>query len=223
MNESNFDRQVGLRGNRQWGDEVRSSLQHHSDIRHADTWKVTWLWFLSVTVQFKRGWHWKVTWLWFLSVTVQFKRGWQWGSTWNPPTPTTASLITCSKTRSTPPSLDRKRLQRRGKKKPVNVTFLFCTVCFPLALTQNSEQQRVLPGRAYWWNWTQLDQNRIQQMGRSHPPSSFVLCHGCMHSGYPGKFQHLKVLECTQSPLTSNPDSFWKQLALVDIFKTLLC
>lgn len=139
-----------------------------------------------------------------------------------PPTPTTASLITCSKTRSTPPSLDRKLLQRR-EKKPVNVTFLFCTVCFPLALTQNSEQQRVLPGRAYWWNWTQLDQNRIQQMGRSHPPSSFVLCHGCMHSGYPGKFQHLKVLECTQSPLTSNPDSFWKQLALVDIFKTLLC
>lgn len=113
--------------------------------------------------------------------------------------------------------------EKRKKKKPVNVTFLFCIVCFPLALTQNPEQQRVLPGRAYWWNWTQLDQNRIQQMGRSHPPSSFVLCHGCMHSGYPGKFQHLKVLECTQSPLTSNPDSFWKQLALVDIFKTLLC
>lgn len=112
--------------------------------------------------------------------------------------------------------------EKRKKKKPVNVTFLFCTVCFPLALTQNSEQQRVLPGRAYWWNWTQLDQNRIQQMGRSHPPSSFVLCHGCMHSGYPGKFQHLKVLECTQSPLTSNPDSFWKQLALADIFKKLL-
>lgn len=108
MNESNFDRQVGLRGNRQWGDEVRSSLQHHSDIRDADTWKVTWLWFLSVT--------------------VQFKRGWQWGSTWNPPTPTTASLITCSKTRSTPPSLDRKRLQRRGKKKTCecHIFVLYC-------------------------------------------------------------------------------------------------
>lgn len=127
MNESNFDQQVGLRGNRQWGDEVRSSLQHHSDIRHADTWKVTWLWFLSVTVQFKRGWHWKVTWLWFLSVTVQFKRGWQWGNTWNPPTPTTASLITCSKTRSTPPSLDRKLLQRREKKTcECHIFVLYC-------------------------------------------------------------------------------------------------
>ena len=80
-------------------------------------------------------------------------------STWNHPQ--TESLITWLKTKTILPILRLKTPQERG----ITVNFtLFCSVClsvFHWLLTQNPKQRGAQESTL---NWTQLDQNRIQQM-----------------------------------------------------------